>query len=161
MRLVKGAYWDAEVKEAQVLGADAYPVWTDKRRTDVSYLACAAYLLDNLDKLPNAAFATHNARTAADVLAMAPSIDDFANAGCEFQARSVITLVLIRPRSRGERRFLRTFPGVSLRAPLAFNPRPRRLSTPTDAYELYPDIALYGMALSGTTRGTPTRSRRS
>ena len=131
MRLVKGAYWDAEVKEAQVLGADAYPVWTDKRRTDVSYLACAAYLLDNLDKLPNAAFATHNARTAADVLAMAPSIDDFANAGCEFQARSVITLVLIRPRSRGERRFLRTFPGVSLRpGSLAFNARPRRLSTP-------------------------------
>ena len=100
MRLVKGAYWDAEVKEAQVLGADAYPVWTDKRRTDVSYLACAAYLLDNLDKLPNAAFATHNARTAADVLAMAPSIDDFANAGCEFQARSVITLVPIRSDER-------------------------------------------------------------
>ena len=40
------------------------------------------------------------------------------------------TLVPIRPRSRGERLFLRTFPGASLRLPLAFNPRPRRLSTP-------------------------------
>jgi hypothetical protein len=41
-----------------------------------------------------------------------------------------LTLVPIRPRSRGERRSLRTFAGVSLRAPLAFDPRPRRLSTP-------------------------------
>ena len=49
------------------------------------------------------------------------------------------TLVPIRPRSRGERRSLRTFPGVSLRPPLAFNPRPRRLSTPPDAFELHPD----------------------
>ena len=44
VRLVKGAYWDAEVKEAQLAGADAYPVWTSKRQTDVSYLACASYL---------------------------------------------------------------------------------------------------------------------
>ena len=46
VRLVKGAYWDAEIKQAQVLGATSYPVWTDKIQTDVSYLACAAYLLD-------------------------------------------------------------------------------------------------------------------
>ena len=52
------------------------------------------------------------------------------------------TLVPIRPRSRGERRSLRTLPGVSLRPPLPFNPRPRRLSTPTDAFELQPDIRL-------------------
>lgn len=38
VRLVKGAYWDSEIKEAQVQGADAYPVWTTKRNTDVSYL---------------------------------------------------------------------------------------------------------------------------
>jgi hypothetical protein len=50
------------------------------------------------------------------------------------------TLVPIRPRWRGERRSLRTLPGVSLRPPLAFNPRPRRLSTPTDAFQLHPDI---------------------
>jgi hypothetical protein len=49
------------------------------------------------------------------------------------------TLVPIRPRRRGERRSLRTFPGVSLRPPLAFNPdTPRRLSTPTDAFQLHP-----------------------
>ena len=55
------------------------------------------------------------------------------------------TLVPIRPRWRGGRRSLRTFPGASLRpSHLAFNPRPRRLSTPTDAYELHPDIASYG-----------------
>ena len=52
------------------------------------------------------------------------------------------TLVPIRPRSRGERRSLRTLPGASLRPPLPFNPRPRRLSTPTDAFELQPDIRL-------------------
>jgi hypothetical protein len=72
----------------------------------------------------------------------------------EFNARTprtasgaFYTLVPIRRRSRGERRSLRTFPGVSLRPPLAFNPRPRRLSTPTDAYELHPAIRLYRTAL--------------
>jgi hypothetical protein len=58
------------------------------------------------------------------------------------------TLVPIRPRRRGERRSLRTLPGASLRPTPAFNPRPRRLSTPTDAYELHPDVRLYGTALS-------------
>ena len=62
------------------------------------------------------------------------------------------TLVPIRPRRRGERRSLRTFAGVSLRPPLAFNPRPRRLSTPTDAFQLHPDFRLY--------RPTLTRARR-
>jgi len=57
------------------------------------------------------------------------------------------TLVPIRPRSRGERRSLRTFAVVSLRPPLAFNPRPRRLSTPPDAFQLHPAIALYGTTL--------------
>jgi len=60
------------------------------------------------------------------------------------------TLVPIRPRRRGERRSLRTFAGVSLRpGSLAFNPRPRRLSTPTDAFQLHPAIALYGTTLRG------------
>jgi hypothetical protein len=57
------------------------------------------------------------------------------------------TLVPIRPRWRGGRRSLRTFAGASLRPPLAFNPRPRRLSTPTDAFQLHPDIRLYRTAL--------------
>jgi hypothetical protein len=60
----------------------------------------------------------------------------------------VDTLVPIRPRSRGERRSLRTFDVLSLRpGSLAFNPRPRRLSTPSDAFELRPDIALFGTTL--------------
>jgi len=58
------------------------------------------------------------------------------------------TLVPIRPRWRCERRSLRTFAGVSLRpGSLAFNPRPRRLSTPSDAFQLHPDVRLYGTAL--------------
>jgi hypothetical protein len=58
--------------------------------------------------------------------------------------RVLLTLVPIRPRRRGERRSLRTFPGVSLRpSPLGFNPdTPRRLSTPSDAFQLHPDVAL-------------------
>jgi hypothetical protein len=59
------------------------------------------------------------------------------------------TLVPIRTRWRGERRSLRTFLGASLRPPLAFIPRHRRLSTPTDAFELHPDVRSYGMALRG------------
>ena len=57
------------------------------------------------------------------------------------------TLVPIRPRWRGERRSLRTLSRASLRPPIAFNARPRRLSTPSDAFELHPDVALCGTAL--------------
>jgi hypothetical protein len=57
------------------------------------------------------------------------------------------TLVPIRPRRRGERHSLRTFAGASLRPPIAFNARPRRLSTPSDAFELHPDIRSYGTTL--------------
>ncbi len=45
VRLVKGAYWDTEIKRAQVLGLDGYPVFTRKANTDVSYIACARKLL--------------------------------------------------------------------------------------------------------------------
>ena len=80
------------------------------------------------------------------------------------QARSVTTLVPIRPRWRGKRRSLRTFnPGVSLRPPLGFNPdTPRRLSTPSDAFQLHPAIALYGTTLISCatySRGAPSRDR--
>ena len=57
------------------------------------------------------------------------------------------TLVPIRPRSRGERRSLRTLPIFSLRPALAFNTRPQRLSTPSDAFQLHPDVRLYRTAL--------------
>jgi RHH-type proline utilization regulon transcriptional repressor/proline dehydrogenase/delta 1-pyrroline-5-carboxylate dehydrogenase len=69
-RLVKGAYWDAEIKRAQELGLPYYPVFTHKHHTDVSYLACARVLLDAPDAIyPQ--FATHNAATIAAILQMA------------------------------------------------------------------------------------------
>ncbi|PKO41586.1 MAG: delta-1-pyrroline-5-carboxylate dehydrogenase [Betaproteobacteria bacterium HGW-Betaproteobacteria-3] len=69
-RLVKGAYWDAEIKRAQELGLPAYPVFTHKHHTDISYLACARALLDAPDAIyPQ--FATHNAATIAAILQMA------------------------------------------------------------------------------------------
>jgi RHH-type transcriptional regulator, proline utilization regulon repressor / proline dehydrogenase / delta 1-pyrroline-5-carboxylate dehydrogenase len=64
VRLVKGAYWDAEIKHAQELGLDDYPVFTRKCNTDVSYLACARYLINECPAIyPQ--FATHNAHTLA------------------------------------------------------------------------------------------------
>ena len=69
-RLVKGAYWDAEIKRAQELGLPCYPVFTHKHHTDVAYLACARVLLDAPDAIyPQ--FATHNAATIAAILQMA------------------------------------------------------------------------------------------
>jgi RHH-type proline utilization regulon transcriptional repressor/proline dehydrogenase/delta 1-pyrroline-5-carboxylate dehydrogenase len=66
-RLVKGAYWDAEIKRAQELGLPAYPVFTHKHHTDISYLACAHALLAAPDAVyPQ--FATHNAATIAAIL---------------------------------------------------------------------------------------------
>ena len=76
VRLVKGAYWDSEIKRAQVMGLPGYPVFTRKTHTDVSYLACARKLLSMTDRIyPQ--FATHNAHTAAAILAMAPDKDCF------------------------------------------------------------------------------------
>jgi len=70
VRLVKGAYWDAEVKRAQELGLARYPVFTDKRLTDLSYLACARRLCAGPDSVyPQ--FATHNPVTLACALALA------------------------------------------------------------------------------------------
>ncbi len=69
-RLVKGAYWDAEIKRAQELGLPHYPVYTHKHHTDVSYLACAHALLATQDVIfPQ--FATHNAGTIAAIVQMA------------------------------------------------------------------------------------------
>ncbi len=68
-RLVKGAYWDAEIKRAQEMGLPHYPVFTHKHHTDVSYLACAGALLAASDCIyPQ--FATHNAATIAAILQM-------------------------------------------------------------------------------------------
>ena len=76
VRLVKGAYWDSEIKRAQELGLESYPVFTRKENTDVSYLACAALLFRNTDVFfPQ--FATHNAHTAAAVIALARGSTDY------------------------------------------------------------------------------------
>jgi RHH-type proline utilization regulon transcriptional repressor/proline dehydrogenase/delta 1-pyrroline-5-carboxylate dehydrogenase len=76
VRLVKGAYWDQEIKNAQVLGLANYPVFTRKPSTDVSYLSCAQKLLAQADRIyPQ--FATHNAQTACAVLEMAGDFDGF------------------------------------------------------------------------------------
>ena len=66
VRLVKGAYWDTEIKRAQENGLSDYPLFTRKAATDVSYLACARAMLDAKYLYP--AFATHNALTVATVL---------------------------------------------------------------------------------------------
>lgn len=75
VRLVKGAYWDSEIKEAQLGGLDAYPVWTRKAMTDVHYTVCAKKLLEHRPHvLPQ--FATHNAYTLATLLHLAPKDSD-------------------------------------------------------------------------------------
>lgn len=76
VRLVKGAYWDTEIKRAQQQGLSDYPVFSRKNNTDVSYLACAQFLLaENQWLYPQ--FATHNAHTVASIL-----VD---GEGCEYE----------------------------------------------------------------------------
>jgi RHH-type transcriptional regulator, proline utilization regulon repressor / proline dehydrogenase / delta 1-pyrroline-5-carboxylate dehydrogenase len=76
VRLVKGAYWDTEIKRAQEAGLEDFPVFTRKVCTDVSYLACARFMLSRRDVFyPQ--FATHNAQTVATVLVMAGGVKGF------------------------------------------------------------------------------------
>jgi RHH-type proline utilization regulon transcriptional repressor/proline dehydrogenase/delta 1-pyrroline-5-carboxylate dehydrogenase len=85
VRLVKGAYWDSEIKRAQQDGQSDYPVYTRKHHTDVSYLACAQKLL----AAPEAVYpqlATHNAHTLAAIVHMAQDrLGDYAAGQYEFQ----------------------------------------------------------------------------
>lgn len=79
LRLVKGAYWDTEIKRAQERGLSNYPVFTHKFYTDLSYLVCAQKLLNNRDVVfPQ--FATHNAYTVLSILELSENQD-----GYEFQ----------------------------------------------------------------------------
>ena len=74
VRLVKGAYWDTEIKRAQVLGLSDFPVFTRKLNTDISYLSCARKLMGMTDRIyPQ--FATHNAYSVAAVLELADELD--------------------------------------------------------------------------------------
>lgn len=79
LRLVKGAYWDTEIKRAQERGLDGYPVFTRKAMTDLNYIACAQQLLA-LRPLIFPQFATHNALTVATILEIADGEE-----GYEFQ----------------------------------------------------------------------------
>ncbi len=82
VRLVKGAYWDAEIKRAQVDGLADFPVYTRKVHTDIAYIACARKLLANRDRVfPQ--FATHNAQSLATIHQLAGP--DFAIGDHEFQ----------------------------------------------------------------------------
>lgn len=83
IRLVKGAYWDSEIKRAQVDGLQDYPVYTRKAHTDVSYIACARKLLAAPDAVyPQ--FATHNAQTLATLYELAGP-DSYHPGQYEFQ----------------------------------------------------------------------------
>jgi len=88
VRLVKGAYWDAEVKRAQVEGQAGYPVFTRKPNTDLSYLACARRMLGALDAV-YPMFASHNAHTIAAIhhmaLEMLGGVEPGASPVFEFQ----------------------------------------------------------------------------
>ncbi len=75
VRLVKGAYWDSEIKRTQVEGLADYPLFTRKAATDVSYLACARDMLDAPHIRP--AFASHNALTVATIVEWAGNARDF------------------------------------------------------------------------------------
>ena len=80
VRLVKGAYWDSEIKHAQELGLPGFPVFTRKSTTDLSYMVCAQDMLAAHDVL-FAQFATHNAHTIAAIMEMAGNF----NQGHEFE----------------------------------------------------------------------------
>ena len=79
VRLVKGAYWDSEIKRSQERGLSGYPVFTRKVNTDVSYIACAREMLAAGESVIYPQFATHNAQTVATILELA------GDRGFEFQ----------------------------------------------------------------------------
>lgn len=108
VRLVKGAYWDTEIKRAQERGLDGYPVFTRKMTTDVSYLACAGRLFSHVDVIyPQ--FATHNAHSIASVLELAPDGADY-----EFQRLHGMGRLLYVEAARQ----IRKFPRVRVYAPV-------------------------------------------
>jgi RHH-type transcriptional regulator, proline utilization regulon repressor / proline dehydrogenase / delta 1-pyrroline-5-carboxylate dehydrogenase len=108
VRLVKGAYWDSEIKRSQERGLEGYPVYTRKVTTDVAYLACAGSLFKHLDAiLPQ--FATHNAHSIASILELAP-----AGAVYEFQRLHGMGRLLYAEAARQ----IANFPQVRVYAPV-------------------------------------------
>jgi RHH-type transcriptional regulator, proline utilization regulon repressor / proline dehydrogenase / delta 1-pyrroline-5-carboxylate dehydrogenase len=108
LRLVKGAYWDSEIKRAQERGLDGYPVYTRKVTTDVSYLACVGRMFKHTDVIYSQ-FATHNAHSIAAVLELAPAKADF-----EFQRLHGMGRLLYAEAARQ----VANFPRVRVYAPV-------------------------------------------
>ncbi|MGH1331393.1 MAG: bifunctional proline dehydrogenase/L-glutamate gamma-semialdehyde dehydrogenase PutA [Paracoccaceae bacterium] len=99
VRLVKGAYWDSEIKLAQVEGLEGFPVFTRKPATDVSYLACARKLLGMGDRIyPQ--FATHNAHSVAAILEMGAAPDAFEFQRLHGMGDALHATVLARHKTR-------------------------------------------------------------
>jgi RHH-type transcriptional regulator, proline utilization regulon repressor / proline dehydrogenase / delta 1-pyrroline-5-carboxylate dehydrogenase len=108
LRLVKGAYWDTEIKHAQERGLKSFPVFTTKATTDLNYLACVRKLFSSTDALyPQ--FATHNALTIASVLELAPQGAEF-----EFQRLHGMGHVMYQM----AREHVKHFPRVRIYAPV-------------------------------------------
>ena len=108
IRLVKGAYWDSEIKRSQERGLEGYPVYTRKVTTDVSYLVCAGSLFGHADAiLPQ--FATHNAHSIASILELAPR-----GAQYEFQRLHGMGRLLYAEAAKQ----IRDFPRVRVYAPV-------------------------------------------
>jgi len=145
IRLVKGAYWDSEIKRAQLDGQSDYPVYTRKHHTDVSYLACARKLL----AAPEAVYpqlATHNAHTLAAIVNLAQDMHgDYAPGQYEFQClhgmgEPLYRQVVGRASAAGPSQGASTPSGgsglheVSLRAGTQFQ-RPCRIYAPVGTHE--------------------------
>lgn len=99
VRLVKGAYWDTEIKRAQVMGLKGFPVFNRKAATDISYICCSAKLLAMTDRIyPQ--FATHNAHTVASILARAPDDAAFEFQRLHGMGEALHRLVIEREKTR-------------------------------------------------------------
>ncbi len=99
VRLVKGAYWDSEIKQAQVDGVADFPVFTQKPATDISYICCARKLIDYSDRIyPQ--FATHNAHTVSAILGMATDARSFEFQRLHGMGEALHQIVLDRENTR-------------------------------------------------------------
>ena len=99
VRLVKGAYWDTEIKQSQVDGVRDFPVFTSRAFTDVSYICCAQKLLDYSDRIyPQ--FATHNAHTVSAILAMSDHTHTYEFQRLHGMGEVLHNLVLDREKTR-------------------------------------------------------------
>lgn len=110
-RLVKGAYWDTEIKRAQMQGFTGYPVFTRKANTDVSYLACAAKMLARPDAFYGQ-FATHNAHTVATILERAGKENRFEFQRLHGMGMELYDAVLARPGIGGRANACRVYAPV-------------------------------------------------